>query len=179
MSISSLFLSLRCKSRLRGSIMNSNNNLTVLLRTIKNGTPYHIYGRKALPFDLSDNFITFSIRTIECLDPEIIIYPQILSRIPTYDGYECIQIVASKGKFKTTKFLYWAESKDFITCTAIIPSGSYIFPLFRAQTYGAFLDNIAGPIPSITTLRGLCSNMRLASLMMIPANIKAQLALPV
>jgi hypothetical protein len=159
--------------------MDPNNNLTLLLKTIKNGIQYHVYGRKALPFDFNDNFITFSIRTIECLDPQILIHPQILRRISTCDGYECIQIVASRGKFETSKFLYWAESKDFITCTVIVPLGSYMFPPFRAQHYGTFLDNIAGALPSIILFKVLCSNMRLASLILIPVNIKAQLALPV
>lgn len=159
--------------------MDTNNNPTALLRTIKNGIQYHIYKQQALPFDLSNSFITFSISTIECLHHQILIYPHVLSRLPTYDGYECIQIIASKGKFETTKFLYWAESMDYIICTAIVPSGSYMFPRFLAQTHGTFLEDIQGKLHFIALAKEFRFNSRLVPLIMIPRDRKAKLALPV
>jgi hypothetical protein len=86
--------------------MDQNNDLTVRLRTIISSVRYLFYEQKILPFDLSDNFITFSIQTIKCLSPRIVLYPHVLSRLSTYNRYECIRIIASKGKFETTKFLY-------------------------------------------------------------------------
>jgi hypothetical protein len=160
--------------------MNLSNNPTVLLRTIKNGIQYHVYEQQALPFDLSNSFITFAISTIERLYPQTLIYPHVLSRLPTHDGYECIQIIASKGNFKTTKFLYWAESMDYVTYTAIVPSGSYIcFPRLLVPSHGTFLEDIQGKLLSIAVAGEFRFNSRLAPLIMIPRDRKAQWALPV
>jgi hypothetical protein len=120
-------------------------NCRILIRTTKNGVQYFIYRQEALA-DISDSFITFSISTIECARRKSLKYPHVLSRTPTQDGYECIQIVADRDSFHTTKFLCWAESQDLITGTAIVPLGSYMFPYFLADIYGNFLDDIKGTL---------------------------------
>jgi hypothetical protein len=127
--------------------MNSGTNSRVLIRTTKNGVQYFIYRQEALA-NISNSFITFSISAIECARRQGLNYPHVLSRIRTQDDYECIQIVANRDTFNTANFLYWAESKEFIMGTAIVPMGSYMFPSFAADTYGSFLDDIAGILSS-------------------------------
>jgi hypothetical protein len=124
--------------------MESIKKSTRLLRTTKNGVEFSIYQQEALSFDISNSFITFSISTIECFRRQTLCYPHVSSRLPISDGYECIQIVATKSTFSTTKFLYWAESNEFVIGTAIVLEGTYLFPAFLHPKYSTFLENVQG-----------------------------------
>jgi hypothetical protein len=158
--------------------MNVVKNSTLLLRSTKNGIEYHVYQRESLSFDVTNSFITFSISTIECFRRQSLSYPHVLSRVSISDGYDCVHIIATRGTFYTTKFLYWAESHYVIVGTAIVPSGSYMFPAFVTQTYGTFLDKIQGTL-LFNRLSDDVSDSHLAYFTEVSRDAKAQLALPI
>jgi hypothetical protein len=121
-------------------------DLKHLLNTIKNGVAYQIYKREA-SMDIKDsNAITFLISTIESVVRENLPlkHPVVSSHLAAHEGYECVQIVAPLDSLEKSKLLYVAEGDKYITGTAIIKSGDYMFEKIELVTYGVFPEQMNG-----------------------------------